>query len=131
MNRRLVFYALLIAMLLQAVSLGGHWAGRSHSAQTLHDVMHWAGIAHHHHAELQADELVATTSPPASYHQDRSADSNRHMSMDACLQLLGPIPAGVSSPTLPVTCSHVVPSAETAPDGPVLEGPRRPPKFLA
>jgi hypothetical protein len=144
MSRRPIFLTLLLAMLLQAVSLGGHWAGAGAHGPTrdaLHALLHWAGSAHHHdhHAtqrmegfEAFADELAtATLSMDQSWHQDQSADSHLHMDMDACLSMMGPIPASVSSPWIPPASPRPLPSAEAALAGPVLEGLKRPPKSLA
>lgn len=145
MTRRPVFYVLLMAMLLQAVSLGGHWAGRGSPTETLHDVLHWSGISHHHEHEppsFQQDELLAfealsselglvDTAPHQDFHQDQSADSNRHMAMDACLSAMGPIPAAVDSPAVRAACPAPDARPELPPADPDLSGPRRPPRSFA
>ncbi|MEH0168179.1 hypothetical protein [Roseateles microcysteis] len=152
MSRRPVFFVLMMSMLLQAVSLGGHWVGRGSPTETLHDVLHWSGISHHHAhgASLQADGLLAFESlseglglaaassdqdphqaPHPDFHQDQSADSNHHMALDACLSAMGPIPAGVDSPTIRAACSRPDARPEAPPADPELSGPRRPPRPFA
>lgn len=54
-----VIAALLTSMLLQAVSLGGHWAGNGNPADALHAVLHWSGVLHHHDHEVTQAELDA------------------------------------------------------------------------
>lgn len=156
MTRRPVFYLLLIAMLLQAVSLGGHWAGRGNPSETLHEVLHWSGVSHHHEHqrrlaaederafELLAAQLGLPSAAPHdvdrpadhgdhdnAYHQDQSVDSNHHMALDACLSAMGPIPAGVDSPAVHAACAAPAVEPDAPPADPDLSGPRRPPKSFA
>ncbi len=136
MSRRLVFIALLLSMLLQAVSLGGYWGGLDRSdgsGQTLHVLKHWSGIAHHHNHEAPpadvGDQLVlGNDSLAQAFQQQQSIDSGKHMALEACLHLLGPLPAAFSCPFLLASAPRPVPDEDTAPAGPVLEGLRRPPK---
>ena len=144
MSRRLVFIALLLSMLLQAVSLGGYWGGLGRddgSEKSPHVLMHWSGIAHHHGHEAPSAEAgdqqvlgddsfaqAVTSGQSQAFHQDQSTDSSKHMALDACLHLLGPIPAAFSCPFLLASGPRPVPDEDTAPAGPVLEGLRRPPK---
>jgi len=136
MSHRPVFLALLLSMLLQAVSLGGHWGGLDRSdgsGQTLHVLKHWSGIAHHHNHEVPSadtgDQLVfSDDSLNQAFQQDQSIDSGKHMALEACLHLLGPIPAAFSCPFLLASAPRPMPDEDTAPAGPVLEGLRRPPK---
>lgn len=145
MNRPVVIAALLMSMLLQAVSLGGHWIGVTNPAEALHAVLHWSGLSHHHdHAITQAAaeddagfeafaaELASVTlKPHQSYHQDQSADSNHHMGQDVCVGAMGPLPASLGGTFIAARSPRplVLPDAE--PVDPFLAGPRRPPKHLA
>jgi hypothetical protein len=145
MNRPVVIAALLMSMLLQAVSLGGHWTGATNPADSLHAMLHWSGLSHHHDhhvSQAQADDdggfeafaeelASATLQPQQSYHQDQSADSNHHMGQDACLSAMGPVPAGLGGAVVEAGGQRplVLPQAEPA--DPCLAGPRRPPKHLA
>ena len=146
MNRPVVIAALLMSMLLQAVSLGGHWVGVANPAEALHAVMHWSGLSHHHdHLATQvpvddddsgfeafATELAsATLQPHQSYHQDHSVDSNHHMGQDACVSAVGPIPAGLGGSLMAARSPRPLMLPETEPVDPFLAGPRRPPKHLA
>lgn len=145
MNRPVIITALLISMLLQAVSLGGRWVGAADPVEALHAVLHWSGLSHHHdHAitvaavdddagfEAFADELaLVTLKPHQSYHQDRSVDSNHHMSQDACPSAMGPVPAGLGGTFIAARSPRPPALAEAAPVDPCLAGPRRPPKHLA
>jgi hypothetical protein len=144
MNRSVVIAVLLMSMLLQAVSLGGHWPGGADAAEARHSMLHWLGLSHHHdHSVTESlandssfdafgPELAAASLKPyRGYHQDHSVDSNHHMSQDACVSALGPIPSGLGNPVMAVRgpCPLVLPEAE--PTDPFLAGPRRPPKHLA
>lgn len=145
MNRPVVIAALLMSMLLQAVSLGGHWFGMTNPADALHAVLHWSGLSHHHdHAVTQvsadddagfeafADELASVTlKPHQSFHQDQSADSNHHMGQDACVGAMGPLPAGLSGAFIAARSPRPRVLSETEPVDPFLAGPRRPPRHRA
>ncbi len=144
MSRRPVLFAVLLALLLQAVSLGGHWAGRGNPSEILHDLLHWSRVSHHHDHlatlpsedqqvfEALAAEMGIPAEPPhEGFHQDQSADSNHHMGMDACFSAMGPAPAGIGSPAIPAACPAPDMRPEAAPADPDLSGPRRPPKSLA
>jgi hypothetical protein len=145
MNRPVVIAVLLMSMLLQAVSLGGHWSGMANPAETLHAVLHWSGLAHHHDhaiAETSADddagfeafaaELASVTfKPHQSYHQDHSADSNHHMGQDACVSAMGPVPAGPGGPFMAARSPRPLALSEAEPADPCLAVPRRPPKHFA
>lgn len=145
MNRPVVIAALLISMLLQAVSLGGHWVGVANPAEALHAVLHWSGLSHHHdHAiteasvdddagfEAFAAELaLVTLKPHQSYHQDHSVDSNHHMGQDACVSAMGPVPAGLGGTVMAVSGPRPPVLSEAEPADPCLAGPRRPPKHRA
>lgn len=148
-HRPLVIVALLLSLLMQTVSLGGRWPGWNSPTDTLHAVLHWSGIAHHHD-HLVSDAVVAAAdtaddpdfislekdlpldrSPHTGFHQDFSADSNHHLGQDACLGAVGPIPTGLSL-AFAVTAQNrpaLLPQAG-APD-PFLAGLRRPPRPLA
>lgn len=144
-RRRPLFLILLLSMLLHAVSLGGHWAGAGNVQQAVHALLHWAGSAHHHHAqhadaaealqgfEAFAEELAAAT--PISVpdlHQDQSGDSNMHMGIDGCLSGIGPIPSCIGGPgARSAAATQHLPLAENAPEGPFLEGLKKPPKTRA
>ena len=54
-----VIAVLLFSMLLQAVSLGGRWAGRDDPVDALHTVLHWTGTLHHHDHEITKAEIAA------------------------------------------------------------------------
>jgi hypothetical protein len=154
MRFRLVIASLLLSMLLQAVSLGGHWAGHGNTADALHAVLHWSGVLHHHdHAVTQAARLdsgarqpqdgaagfeafaeefaQATLHPGESFHQDRSLDSRYHLNVDACLFAVGIIPSMPVSPKLAIEASPPRAVPASARTDPVLDGPRRPPRSLA
>jgi len=145
MNRPVVIAALLMSMLLQAVSLGGHWVGVANPADALHAVMHWSGLSHHHdHAvtEASADddagfeafaaELASVTlKPHQSYHQDHSVDSNHHMGQDACVSAMGPVPGGLGGTFMAVSSPRPPALSEAEPVDPCLAEPRRPPKHRA
>jgi len=139
-----VIYALLLSLLLQTVSLGGRWAGWSGPANTLHAVLHWSGVAHHHDHQISeatpdddADfvamerELGLDQTHRAGFHQDFSADSSHHIGLDACLGAFGPIPSGLSN-AFAVAADMppaLLPQAEIP--EPFLAGLRRPPRRLA
>ncbi|MFT7772779.1 hypothetical protein [Roseateles sp.] len=139
-----VIYALLLSLLLQTMSLGGRWPGHSGSAETMHAVLHWSGIAHHHEHQFSqalpdddADFVALEKSlglergPHQGFHQDFSADSNHHIGQDACLGAVGPIPAGLSSSF--ALAAHTPPALLTLaeiPD-PFLAGLRRPPRRIS
>ncbi|HEY0956432.1 MAG TPA: hypothetical protein VGE36_16855 [Roseateles sp.] len=149
MNRRpLIIFALLLSMLLQTASLGGHWAGMAGAVDTLHAVLHWAGLSHHHEhgvaqatqadhsadsgsAAFDAEWAAAAPSAHTDFHQDFSADSNRHMGLDACVGAVGPIPASLNGVFVMAAgaAPALLPQAEPA--DPFLAGLRRPPKHLA
>lgn len=148
MNRPVVIAALLMSMLLQAVSLGGHWVGAANPADALDAVLHWAGLSHHHehHEHRLADAAVhddsdfdafavelasASAALQHGYHQDHSADSNHHMGQDACVGAMGPIPCGLGGTPVAVRSPHPGVRPEAEPPDPDLAGPRRPPKHLA
>lgn len=145
MNRPVVIAALLISMLLQAVSLGGHWFGEANPGEALHAVLHWAGLSHHHdHAvseaaaeddtgfEAFAAELASVTlKPHQSYHQDHSADSNHHMGLDACVGAMGPLPASLGGTLMAARSPRPLALSQAEPADPCLAGPRRPPRHLA
>lgn len=140
----LVIFALLLSLLLQAVSLGGRWAGWSGPANTLHAVLHWSGVAHHHDHQISeavldddADflamerELGLDQSHRTGFHQDFSADSSHHIGLDACLGAVGPIPAGLSNTLAVVADTPPALLAQAESPDPFLAGLRRPPKRLA
>lgn len=145
MNRPVVIAALLMSMLLQAVSLGGRWVGASNPVDALDAVLHWAGLSHHHEhhiAEAAADDdsdfeafaaelASATPKPLHSYHQDQSTDSNHHMGLDACVGVMGPAPCGLDGTPVAARSPHPGMGPEAEPPDPDLAGPRRPPKHLA
>ena len=145
MNRPVVIAALLMSILLQAVSLGGHWFGMANSAEAQHAILHWIGLSHHHDhqvTEASADDdsgfeafaaelASATLKPHQSYHQDHSVDSNHHMSQDACVSAMGPIPAGLGSTLMSARSPRPLALSEAEPADPFLAGLRRPPKHLA
>lgn len=145
MNRPVVIAALLMSMLLQAVSLGGHWFGVAGPGDAVHALLHWSGLSHHHdHAVTQASadddegfeafaaELASVTPKPhQGYHQDHSVDSNHHMSQDACVGALGPLPAGLGGTFMAAGSSRPVALSQAEPADPFLAGPRRPPKHFA
>lgn len=145
MNRPVVIAALLMSMLLQAVSLGGHWFGMANPAETMHAVLHWSGLSHHHdHSVTQVSaeddsgfeafsaELASVTlQPHQSYHQDHSADSNHHMSQDACVSAMGPLPAGLGGTLQAARSPRPLALSQAEPADPFLAGPRRPPKHTA
>ncbi|MCE4540595.1 hypothetical protein LXT12_25475 [Pelomonas sp. P7] len=142
-HRPFVIVAMLLSLLLQAASLGGRWSASNGPADTLHAVLHWSGIAHHHDhlvsvmpddadfLSLEKELGLDRVSPHPAFHQDFSADSNHHLGQDACLGAIGPIPtalvpafavAGETQPALLLQAG--------APD-PFLAGLRRPPRRLA
>lgn len=146
MNRPVVIAALLMSMLLQAVSLGGHWLGMADPAEALHALLHWSGLSHHHdHAlteasaadddagfEAFAAELaLVTPKPHLSYHQDHSADSNHHMSQDACVGPMGPLPASLGDTLMAAGSPRPLALSQAERADPFLAGPRRPPRPLA
>jgi len=145
MNRPVVITALLISMLLQAVSLGGHWGGVADPVEALHAVLHWSGLPHHHdHAATEASldddsgfeafaaELaLVKPKPHQSYHLDHSVDSNHHMGHDACVSTMGPVPAGLGGTFVAASGPRPPALSEAEPADPCLASPRRPPKRLA
>ncbi|OWQ83768.1 hypothetical protein CDN99_25170 [Roseateles aquatilis] len=161
MNSRSVIAALLLSMLLQAVSLGGHWAGNGNPADALHAVLHWSGVLHHHDHEVTesaqrdggaslpaqaasaggddgtgfeafaAEFAQVTLHPGESYHQDHSLDSRHHLSIDACVSVVGMIPALIASPDLSQSGGPPVAGPQVEPVDPFLYGPLRPPRSLA
>ena len=145
MNRPAIIAALLMSMLLQAVTLGGHWFGAVNPSDALHSVLHWAGLSHHHDhavAEAQAEDdsdfeafaaelAEANLKPHQSFHQDHSADSNHHMSQDTCVSALGPIPAGLGDAFVADRSPRPRVCAEAALPDPFLAGLRRPPRPVA
>lgn len=145
MNRPVIIVALLMSMLLQTVTLGGHWFGALSSSGALHSLMHWAGLSHHHdHAVAQAQaeddsefeafaaELAeANLNPHQSFHLDHSVDSSHHMSQDACVSAMGPIPASLSGAIIANPSPRPLVFAEAARPDPVLASLRRPPRHLA
>lgn len=145
MNRPVVIAALLMSMLLQAVSLGGHWFGAVSPSDALHSVLHWAGLAHHHDhavAQAQAEEdrefeafaaelAEANLKPHQSFHQDHSVDSNHHMNQDTCVSAMGPLPAVLSGAFVADRSPRPLVRIEPVLADPFLAGPRRPPKQLA
>lgn len=148
MNRPVVITALLMSMLLQAVSLGGHWVGAANPFDALHAVLHWSGMSHHHDhvvAQVSAEDdadfkaleafagglTPATAQPHASYHQDHSVDSNHHMGQDACVGAMGPLPAGLGGALMEARSPRPLALSQAEPADPCLAGPRRPPKHLA
>jgi len=146
MPRRLVFVVLLLSMLTQAVMLGGRWPD-ANGAGAVHTLLHWAGLAHHHHhqpapsrEDLEGFEAFGNLGAPDTaaragsdtYHQDQSTDSTQHVAMDACLSGMALFTSWPRA--LPTTqpCS-VLPlaRAEAARATPFLEGLQRPPKSIA
>ena len=146
MPRRLIFAVLLLSMLIQAIALGGRWVGLGGQGATLHALLHWAGLAHHHHqaptsredfegfeafGDLGAPERVVDDGS-GSYHQDQSTDSTTHVVMEACLTGMAMItswPPGLPAPLPGAALPRA--RAELAPAAPCLEGLRRPPRSIA
>jgi hypothetical protein len=54
-----VIAVLFMSMLLQAVSLGGHWAGPTSPTDALHALLHWSGALHHHDHQVTQAEVAA------------------------------------------------------------------------
>lgn len=145
MNRPVVIAAVLMSMLLQAVSLGGRWVGASNPVDAFDAVLHWAGLSHHHDHRVtevamdddsafeafEAELASAPLNPLHSYHQDHSTDSNHHMGQDACVGAFGPAPCGLGNEPLTVRDPHPGTRPDAPPPDPDLAGPRRPPKHLA
>jgi len=145
MNRLVVIAALVTSILLQAVSLGGHSFGAANSTEAQHAALHWLGLSHHHDhriTEASADDdsgfeafaaelALVTLKPHQSYHQDHSEDSNHHMSQDACVGTMGPLPASLGGTPMTARSPRPLALSEAEPADPFLAGPRRPPKQLA
>jgi hypothetical protein len=118
--RRLVATLLLLFVFCQAFAGGGHRLalGPGEAGEAEHTLMHWEGVAHHHHAE-------------GGTHQDNSDESIQHILADVMLgagAALLPAPFAsllpARSPPPPATSESS--GASTYPDG-----PRRPPRFPA
>jgi len=146
MPRRFIFVALMLSMLMQAITLGSPLASGSGGQAALHALLHWAGLAHHHHQpvplseeDLKAFEAFGDLGLPTgamvasdTCHQDQSPDSTQHVLMDGCLSGVAMIPSWPDAvpARLPRLAAPGAP-AETAPATPFLEGLRRPPKQIA
>ena len=116
MRRRISLMLLLISLVWQGiatadcVALGA--AGRAE-----HDVLHWQNSSHHHHAD-------------GATHLDDSNESIQHTHADhglgwAFLLAGAPAPMTVQRPPAPAA------STSLAAPQPFLEGPLRPPRFIA
>lgn len=88
----------------------------AHAGEGLaHAVLHWEKDAHHHHDD-------------GSFHEEDSDQSRRHLNADCalCVAALTSSPAASLPPAIPATANDF---AFPAVSPPVLEGPRRPPRF--
>jgi hypothetical protein len=116
MPRRLIFVALTLSMLMQAMMLGNSFAAVGSKHPALHALMHWAGLAHHHHHH-------------SGYHQDQSPDSTQHVLMDGCLSGPAMIPSWPDAlPGILDRCAAPIAAAQRMTAEPYLQGPRRPPR---
>ena len=114
MARKLLTFALLVALMGQSVLMARAGMSLDFLADLQHAVMHWQGVGHHHHDD-------------GGYHQDDSSESVQHMIADYVM----------GSPALVAeisTCFSAVGSSAPASQraqfvaNPFLEGPLRPPR---
>ena len=96
---------LLLAMLLQTVSLGGHWAGRGSPTETLHDVLHWSG-----HYQTANTMCIACHTTGFEKRYDAASDSYTTTFSEINVACFGSMMAA----PMPVFCASNVPSSAIA-----------------
>jgi len=146
MPRHLIIIALLLSMLMQVTALGSSSVGIGGGQASLHSLLHWAGLGHHHRPRppaLPSDvdlsnagetlrvSAVADTAWN-TYDQDQSRESTQHLLMDGYIGAAAMIPTWPDA--VPAEVPRPVPlcyDTERVPATPFLEGLRRPPRLLA
>jgi hypothetical protein len=148
MPRHLIIIALLLSMLMQVTALGSSSMGIGGGQASLHSVLHWAGLGHHHHrlppapvsnADLTDSNAGETLRVSAvadtawnTYDQDQSRESTQHLLMDGYISGAAMIPSWPDA--VPAEVPRPAPlcyDTERVPATPFLEGLRRPPRLLA
>ena len=148
MPRHLIIIALLLSMLMQVTALGSSSVGIGGGQASLHSLLHWAGLGHHHRhrppaapsdADLVGSSADGTLRVSAvadtawnTYDQDQSRESTQHLLMDGYIGGVAMIPSWPDA--VPAEVPRPVPlcyDTERVPATPFLEGLRRPPRLLA
>lgn len=136
-TRHFLLVALLLSVLGQAATVGGRWALGGGDAAA-HALLHWIGAAHHHGHAHDHDEEHTASSPEAlggsshaSFHQDQSPDSLKHLHADGYLASLGLLHEVQLRFARPLAGAAPAVHRERPPPSPFLEGLIRPPRALS
>ncbi len=119
--RRLLATVLLLFVFAQAFAAGVQGTALAHgdTKEVEHTLMHWEGVAHHHH---EADGAT---------HQDNSDESVQHMLADMVLGAVAVLlPAPLAS-FLPERAPPPRAASESSGPSAYPDGVRRPPRLLA
>jgi len=118
MRRSLVIMLMAVSAFWQVLAVGGQPGGAlGDSRESVHAMLHWQGLTHHHHDD-------------GSVTQDSSEESVQHIALDGMLAVNAAWSAASASwPSAASTCPAAV--DEIRGPWPYLDGPRRPPKWTA
>ena len=118
MRKAPTIFVLITALLWQTFAMAQAGFAQDHADGIAHVLLHLENDPHHHHDD-------------GTFHQDDSDESVKHVYADGSTNTAGVVPAHITSaqPDVGARVDFSLPAPRH--DSPVLEAPRRPPRFTA